>query len=82
MEVLGKASAHRVILGESPTVRPAHPCAVPNCSSLVRGTSRCPTHTITREERNPKDPQQAKFYGSTPTNASRRSLVCSFSVLR
>ena len=43
--------------------RPLHPCAVPTCPSLTRNT-RCPQHTITREERNPRDPAQIKFYGS------------------
>lgn len=53
-------------------MRPPHPCAVPNCSSLVRGRARCPEHTVTREERNPKDPRQAQFYGSVQWKTLRR----------
>jgi hypothetical protein len=62
-------------------VRPSHPCAVPNCSELVSGRARCVPHTITREERNPKDPAQAKFYGSVQWKAirtlvRRRDPIC------
>lgn len=52
-------------------MRPLHPCATPSCGTLVRGTSHCPAHTITREMRNPKDPAQAQFYGSTRWKAIR-----------
>lgn len=53
------------------TSKPMHPCGYPSCPELVR-TPRCPEHTITREERNPKDPAQAQFYGSVQWKTLRR----------
>lgn len=46
-------------------MKPLHTCSVASCPTLVRNGPRCPAHTITREQRNPKDPRQAQFYGST-----------------
>lgn len=51
-------------------MKPLHPCGVPSCPTLTRN-ARCPAHTVTREERNPKDPKQQQFYGSTRWKATR-----------
>lgn len=55
-------------------MKPLHPCGNPACPTLVRGRARCPEHTVTREERNPKDKAQAKFYGSTQWKAIRAGV--------
>lgn len=61
-------------------MRPMRPCAVASCPTLTRNP-RCPAHTITREQRNPKDPAQAKFYGSAQWKkiraiVKRRDPIC------
>lgn len=45
--------------------RAAHVCAFPRCPTIVVGQTRCPEHTITRTQRQAKDPAQAKFYASS-----------------
>ncbi len=45
--------------------RIAHPCGHGGCPALVTGSARCAAHTVTREQRNPHDPDVQRFYDST-----------------
>ena len=43
--------------------RPKRTCAQPGCGALVDG-GRCPAHEAKRTNRQAKDPEQVRFYGS------------------
>jgi 5-methylcytosine-specific restriction enzyme A len=53
------------------SMRPLRPCAQPGCPALVRGSSRCPRHTVKQSDRRQQDPEQARFYGSRQWKALR-----------
>lgn len=51
-------------------MRPLKPCRIPGCPSLTND-GYCTQHSVTREQRNPKDKELRAFYNSTRWKKAR-----------
>ncbi len=60
--------------------RPRRPCRKQGCPCLVEGGGFCDTHLAeqrTRYDREQRNPERAKFYGSTAWHQTRRIKLAS-----